>query len=110
MTFPDLWSTLSGSIRAVKTLLGLYVLFYVVPAGGILYLIVRVTSQAFPETCETNLAAVILLGVLVLLLLGWTAWVFSYFTRQRTKNPHLYERGFVSDLTVGVPDGEKNDR
>ena len=53
-----------------------------------------------------NVAVAVFMGVCGIAGIAWTVFYFLYFTKQRNDNPELYERGFLSELTVS---GGKNE-
>jgi hypothetical protein len=58
-------------------------------------------SRLFDDvTNKVNAGAAIIIGICGLFVLGWAIFFLLYFTKQRTKNPQLYRKGFLSDFSV----------
>ena len=84
-------------VKPVKSIFAFYILMYVVPVISLLSIILNVKDEiVIPDTSEINIAVLLLVVFLLLLILAWTTFFLIYFTRERTRNPRLYNKGFIS--------------
>lgn len=58
------------------------------------------------STNQINFEAAIILAICAFCIIIWTIFYLLYFTKQRTKNPQLYDKGFVSDFSVKDKENE----
>lgn len=101
MQFNDLWTGILNSIKPIKTIFSFYIVLYVLPSSFVALIGYKANKNLFMENaCQLNLPAAIILAICALFVFGWTMFFLIYFTRQRTKNPHLYNKGFVDNLDI----------
>jgi len=107
MPFGDFWTTILNSIKPIKTIFGFYVALYVIPLAFIVMVGYDAKKNLFiRETNQINLPVAIMLAICALSILLWTGFFLIYFTRQRTKNPHLYDKGFLSHVSIRDKENE----
>jgi len=100
MAFGDFWLTIVNSIKPIKTIFGFYVALYLFPLGFFLIIVYEAKDHLFVNDNQINTAVAALLGICAMCVVIWSVFFLIYFTRQRTKNPHLYNKGFLSELSV----------
>ena len=101
MDLSEFWSTIIGTVRPVKNIFGLYVLIYVLPLSIPVLIALEAHPRLFDElTNKVNTGAAIVIGSCCLFVVAWSIFFLIYFTKQRTKNPQLYRKGFVTDFSV----------
>jgi len=92
-------------ISPIKSVFSLYLLMYILPLS-----IPVLTAIAFYDTMIVNgkldVAVVTIVGVCVIIAFAWTIFFLIYFTNQRNNNPELYQKGFMSELSVKGGDNE----
>ncbi len=98
---------ISSLFKPIKSVFGLYLLMYLIPLSLPLYIAVELQDALVSKEGDVIFAVAGILGLCYLAALGWTIFFLIYFTRQRTSNPELYEKGFLSELTIS--EGELND-
>jgi len=92
-------------ISPVKSVFSLYLLMYILPVA-----IPVLTAISFYEimvvdgVLNVEIAGVV--GTCTFLAFAWTVFFLIYFTNQRNNNPELYQKGFMSDLSVKGGDDE----
>jgi len=101
MTFENFWSSIVSTIKPIKTIFAFYVLLYLFPLAFFLLIGYETSEKLFIDnTDEVNVEAAIILAICGICIVSWTAFFLIYFTKERTKNPHLYKKGFISDYSV----------
>ena len=89
------------SIKPIKTIFSFYVVLYFFPAALFSSIGYQALQNLFiAETQKVNFDAACILAITIILILAWTLFFILYFTNQRTKNPHLYQKGFMKDFNV----------
>lgn len=84
-------------IKPIRSMFAFYILMYIMPVVVFLAIILVVKDEiVIPDSSEINIAILLLVITLSLLILAWTTFFLIYFTRERTRNPRLYNKGFVS--------------
>lgn len=92
---------LTNLIKSIKTLFSLYVIIYLVPTFTVVYLLDYLKDKLFTSVAhDINCPIYYLFISLIIKLFLWSIFYLIYFTSQRTKNPHLYEKGFLKDFNV----------
>lgn len=86
-------------ISPIKNIFGLYLLMYIFPLSIPVLTAMSIYEKMF-ENGELNVSVAIIVGICVLLAFFWTIFFLIYFTNQRNKNPELYQKGFMSDISV----------
>lgn len=87
-------------ISPVKSVFGLYLLMYSLPSALLLTVALGAYESMIVES-RLNGPVAVLVGVCCAALFAWTVFFLTYFTKQRNSNPDLYQRGFMSEYTVG---------
>lgn len=101
MTFGNIWSTIVSTIKPIKTIFAFYVVLYLFPLAFFFLIGYEIKEKLFIDnTDEVNVAAAIILAICSICIVSWTAFFLIYFTKERTKNPNLYNKGFLSDYNV----------
>ena len=72
-----------------------------------LYIAFSIRNALISQSGEMSIPVSLVLGGCAIVVIVWTLFFLIYFTKQRTKNPELYEKGFLSELKVG---GANNDK
>jgi len=107
MPFGNFWTTILNSIKPIKTIFSFYVALYIIPLSFIAMIGYDANKNLFfKDTNQINLHVAIILAICALSILIWTAFFLIYFTRQRTKNPHLYNKGFLSNVSIRDKENE----
>ena len=101
MSFEAFWTNVVNTIKPVKSIFAFYVILYLLPTAFFLYIAFCVKGKLFNgNTSEINIVVAIILAICGIFVLGWTLFYLLFFTNQRTKNPHLYKKGFMSDYSI----------
>lgn len=101
MAFGNFWSTVVNAIKPIKTIFGFYVALYLFPLAFFLLVGYETMKKLFIEkTHEVNVGAAIILVICAICIVSWTVFFLMYFTKERTKNPRLYNKGFLTDFNV----------
>ena len=108
MAFVDFLSTIVNSIKPIKTIFSFYVALYLFPICFFLIIGYEAKEHLFVNDTEINIAVATLLGICATCVVIWSVFFLIYFTRQRTKNPQLYNRGFLSEFSVKDKEDEFN--
>lgn len=107
MDVEKFFSIFSSILKPIKSVFGLYLLMYSLPILIPLYVAFSTRSALIPKSGEMNIPAVLILGSCAIVVIVWTIFFLLYFTKQRTKNPELYEKGFLSEIKVSGADNDK---
>jgi hypothetical protein len=106
MSFSELWSGVVNTVKPVRSILGFYVLMFVFPLSIPLFIAYETHSRLFDDaTDKVNSGVALVIGICALMVIGWAIFFLVYFTKQRTKNPKLYQPGFLEE----IPQGGKKD-
>lgn len=101
MVFGDFWSNIITSIKPIKTIFGFYVALYFFPLAFFMMIGYEAKNRLFTASnAHMNIPVAILLAICAICVVLWSAFFLIYFTKQRTKNPHLYNKGFLSEFSV----------
>lgn len=86
-------------ISPIKSVFGLYLLMYILPLSIPIILVMSI-YEALMFKNTVNIPVAIIIGICALVSFAWTIFFLIYFTNQRNTNPDLYEKGFLSELTI----------
>jgi len=101
MNFSELWSWVVNTVKPVRSIFGFYVLIFVFPLSIPVFIAYEAHSRLFDDmTSKVNSGAAMVIASCIVVVIGWTTFFLIYFTKQRTKNPHLYRQGFLRDFSV----------
>ena len=101
MNVSDYWSMVVNTIKPVRSIFGFYVLIFLFPLSIPLAVVANTYSRLFNDaTNQVNVGAAVIIGICGALVFGWAIFFLLYFTMQRTRNPHLYRKGFLTDFSV----------
>lgn len=98
MKFNEFIENIFRALSPVKSLLGLYILLYLIPLFIPLYIVSKIWNRLILSNNSINWeimwTIIICAGVVTI----WTTFFLIYFTKIRTKNPRLYGKIFISDF------------
>lgn len=101
MAWENFWSTVVSTIKPIKTIFAFYVVLYLFPLAFFLLVGYEANKKLFiDKTDEVNGAVAMILAICGIVIVSWTTFFLIYFTKERTKNPHLYNKGFLSNFSV----------
>jgi hypothetical protein len=82
-------------VASIRSLFALYVLIYSVPQLTPFYLFYMMSKRLFIHTGAINYPAFIIAVICGAVIIAWNLFFLLFFTKERTKNPHLYGRNFM---------------
>lgn len=100
MPVGEFWVTMTNFIKPIKTIFGFYIVIYLLPLGFIISIGIEAKKHLFIDGSHLNIPAAIIIGICIVCAILWSIFYLLYFTSQRTKNPKLYNRGFLSEFKV----------
>ena len=98
-------NSFSSLFKPVRSVFSFYLLMYLIPLVIPLYIAFTLKDVLILEG-KLNTSIAILLSICCFTAVGWTIFYLIFFTKQRTSNPELYEKGFLSEIRI--KEREKN--
>jgi len=107
MSIEEFLNMFLSLLKPIKSVFGLYLLMYALPILIPLYIAFSIKDVLILKNGEISLPVALMLGGCVIVILLWTGFFLLYFTKQRTNNPELYEKGFLSELHISEVKNDK---
>lgn len=107
MDMDKFFSAFSVILKPIKSVFGLYLLMYSLPILIPLYIAFSIRNVLISQSGEMSIPVSMVLVGCAIVVITWTIFFLIYFTKQRTKNPELYEKGFLSEFKVGSANHDK---
>jgi hypothetical protein len=95
----DLLERFFGLFKPIKSVFSLYLLMYLFPLSIPVIIAMSMYDLMIIEN-KINTPVAIIVGICGFLSFFWTLFFLLYFTKQRNSKPELYEKGFMSELSV----------
>lgn len=94
----DWLRSITDSLKPIKSLFGFYMLMFLIPLIIPFYFARRALIYIFVNN-DFNLPIMVGLVTCVVIIILWTLFFLFYFTKERTRNPRLYGKGFVAGFS-----------
>jgi len=98
--------------NSFRSLFAFYILMYSTPLIIPFSLAVAVKDNIFIDKKDINFGVLIIILCCGFVITLWSLFFLLYLTKERTKNPHLYGKGFVKgfDEATETIDSSKSEK
>jgi len=95
----DILERFFALFKPIKSVFSLYLLMYVCPLSFPAITAMSVYESMIVEN-KLNTPVAVIVAICGLIAFLWTIFFLLFFTKQRNTKPELYEKGFMSELSV----------
>lgn len=98
--------------NSFRSLFAFYILMYLAPLIIPFGLVTTVWGNIFIDKKEVNFVILKIISSCSAIVIAWTLFFLIYLTRERTKNPKLYGKGFIEgfdEATETIDSSESKD-